>query len=146
MAESDAQPSLTGGSPPESGDPAPELLVATQSIRLADLTLFCRIGVTEAERAQRQRLRIAVDLQVEPELPRHDRITEVVDYGALVAKIRDVCATVEFRLVESLAARIAAACFFDPRIVLVQVCVQKLDRYPDVGGIGCEITYRRKPA
>ncbi len=136
----------SGAGSPDSGDPAAELSVATQRIRLADLTLFCRIGVTEAERAQRQRLRIAVDLQVEPELPRHDRITEVVDYGSLVAKIRDVCATVEFRLVESLAARIAAACFFDPRVLLIQVCVQKLDRYPDVGGIGCEITFRRKPA
>ena len=109
MSGSDAQPSLTGGSGSKSGDPAPELLVATQRTRLTDLTLFCRIGVTESERAQRQRLRIAVDLEVEPELPRHDRLTEVVDYGSLVAKIRDVCATVEFRLVESLAARIAAA-------------------------------------
>lgn len=116
-----------------------------QRIQLNDVAVACRIGVTEEERAQHQRLRLAIELEVEPEVPREDRIAEVVDYGPLVEQIRAACAEAEYRLLESLAARIARACFFDPRVRLTRVRIEKLDRYPDVGGIGCEIEFRRTP-
>ena len=126
---------------PESGGPVE---IAAQSVLLSDLTLPCRIGVTEEERAERQRLRFNITLEVRPKAPREDKITEVVDYGPLVAKIREVCAQVEFRLLESLAEQVAIACFFDVRVLCARVRVEKLDRYTDVGGIGCEFEYRRK--
>ena len=122
----------------------PERATATaQRILLSDLTLPCRIGVTEEERAERQRLRFNIRLEVRPEPPSEDRITEVVDYGLLVARIRKVCAEAEYRLLESLADRLAKACFFDPRVVGALVRIEKLDRYPEMGGIGCEFEYRR---
>ncbi len=122
----------------------PERATATaQRILLSDLTLACRIGVTEEERAERQRLRFNIRLEVRPEPPGGDRITEVVDYGPLVARVRKVCAEAEYRLLESLADRLAKACFFDPRVVGALVRIEKLDRYPDVGGIGCEFEYCR---
>jgi dihydroneopterin aldolase len=120
--------------------------VTAQRILLSDLTLPCRIGVTEEERAQRQRLRFNLRIEVRPDPPRQDRIAEVVDYGRLVARIRGVCAEVEFRLIESLSERIAQACFLDERVVGAQVRIEKLDRYPDVGGIGSEFEYRRDDA
>lgn len=126
---------------PESGGPVE---IAAQRVLLSDLTLPCRIGVTEEERAERQRLRFNITIEVRPEAPREDKITEVVDYGPLVAKIREVCAQVEFRLLESLAKQVAIACFFDARVLCARVRVEKLDRYPDVGGIGCELEYRRQ--
>jgi dihydroneopterin aldolase len=122
----------------------PDMALRAQRIRLCDLTLPCRIGVTEEERAQRQRLRFNIELEVSPEAPRHDRIGEVVDYGPLAAKVRDVCTGAEYRLLESLAEEIAAACMFDPRVVLARVRIEKLDRYADMGGIGCELEYRRQ--
>lgn len=122
---------------------APEIAATAQRILLSDLTLPCRIGVTEEERAQRQRLRFNIQLEIRPEPPRADRITEVVDYGPLVARIRSVCAEAEFRLLESLAGRIAQACFFDARVVSARIRIEKLDRYPDVGGVGCEFEYSR---
>ncbi|MFQ6017212.1 MAG: dihydroneopterin aldolase [Kiloniellaceae bacterium] len=124
----------------------PEMALGAQRIRLTDLTLDCRIGVTEEERAKRQRLRINIELEVRPEAPRQDRISEVVDYGPLVEKVRRVCAEAEFRLLESLAGRIAAACLFDPRVTRARVRIEKLDRYPDMRGIGCELEYRRPGA
>ncbi|MCH8926819.1 MAG: dihydroneopterin aldolase [Proteobacteria bacterium] len=122
---------------------APEIAATAQRILLSDLTLPCRIGVTEEERAQRQRLRFNIQLEIRPEPPREDKITEVVDYGPLVARIRNVCAEAEFRLLESLAGRIAQACFFDARVVSARVRIEKLDLYPDAGGVGCEFEYCR---
>jgi len=124
----------------------PGYTVTAQRILMSDLTLPCRIGVTEEERAERQRLRINLVLEVRPDPPREDKIAEVVHYGHLVARIRDVCATVEVRLLESLSARIAEACFLDERVIGAKVRIEKLDRYPDVGGIGSEFEYRRNGA
>ncbi|MFQ5775825.1 MAG: dihydroneopterin aldolase [Kiloniellaceae bacterium] len=121
-------------------------VVPVQRIRLSDLTVACRIGVTDEERALRQRLRVNIELEVRPAPPREDHIGEVVDYGPLVANIRKACADAECRLLETLAGQIAAACFFDARVLAARVRVEKLDRYPDVGGIGCDIEYRRRSA
>ena len=132
---------------PNNDSTAPRAIAVTaQRIRLSDLTLPCRIGVTEKERSERQRLRFNLQLEVRPVPPRDDRITEVVDYGRLVARIRNVCAEVEVRLLESLSERIAQACFLDDRVIVARVRIEKLDRYPDVGGIGSEFEYRRDGA
>ncbi len=121
----------------------PAITVTAQRILMSDMTLPCRIGVTEEERAERQRLRINLQLEVRPNPPQEDKITEVVHYGQLAARIRSVCAEVEVRLLESLSERIAEACFLDERVIGARVRIEKLDRYPDVGGIGSELEYRR---
>ena len=146
MPDSDPEtlPSPRQARPAAPGRHAGAFTATAQRILLSDLTLPCRIGVTQEERAQRQRLRFNIRLDVETSPPREDKITEVVDYGPLVARIRNVCASVEFRLLESLAAEIAQACFADVRVVAARVRVEKLDRYPDVGGIGCEFDFRRE--
>ena len=128
------------------GNAEPVFTATAQRILMSDLTLPCRIGVTEAERAERQRLRFNLRLEIRPDPPREDSITEVVDYGRLVARIRNVCAEVEVRLLESLSERIAQACFLDDRVIGARVRIEKLDRYPDVGGIGSEFEYRRNGA
>jgi len=55
--------------------------VLSQRILIRDLTLSCSIGVSDEERARRQRLRINVELVVDYPPPVRDTITEVVDYG-----------------------------------------------------------------
>ncbi len=141
MSSNDPKSSSAAEPPARSPDASPGIAATAQRILLSDLTLPCRIGVTEEERARRQRLRFNVHLEIRTEPPREDKINEVVDYGAIVARIRNVCAEAEFRLLESLAEQIALACFFDPRVLMARVRVEKLDRYPDVGGIGCEFEY-----
>jgi dihydroneopterin aldolase len=128
------------------GNAEPVFTATAQRILMSDLTLPCRIGVTEAERAERQRLRLNLRLEIRPDPPREDTFTEVVDYGRLFARIRNVCAEVEVRLLESLSERIAQACFLDDRVIGARVRIEKLDRYPDVGGIGSEFEYRRNGA
>ena len=121
-----------------------ETEVTAQRIIVRDLSLSCRIGVTEEERARRQRIRLNLMLEVVPDPPREDRIAEVVNYGVIVDRVRRTCLKVEVQLLETLAEQVAANCFFDPRIVSAKVRIEKLDRYADVGGVGIELERRRK--
>ena len=118
--------------------------VTAQRIIVRDLSLSCRIGVTEDERARRQRIRLNLALEVVPDPPTEDRIAEVVHYGHLVDRVRRTCLRADVQLLETLAEQVAANCFFDARIVSVKVRIEKLDRYADVGGIGIELERRRK--
>ena len=121
-----------------------ETEVTGQRIIVRDLSLSCRIGVTEDERARRQRIRLNLVLEVVPDPPSEDRIAEVVHYGHLVDRVRRTCLKANVQLLETLAEQVAANCFFDPRIVSVRVRIEKLDRYADVSGIGIELERRRK--
>ncbi len=123
---------------------ASETEVTAQRIIVRDLSLSCRIGVTEEERARRQRIRLNLALDVVPDPPSEDRIAEVVHYGHLVDRVRRTCLKADVQLLETLAEQVAANCFFDPRILSVRVRIEKLDRYADVGGIGIELERRRK--
>ena len=115
-----------------------------------DLVLAAAIGVYPGEHGRTQRVRINVDAAVEDRggVPGGvavgaDDLGRVVDYGAVVSAIRTVVSAGHVRLVETLAERIAAACFVDERILTVRVRVEKLDIYPDAGGVGVEIERRR---
>ena len=120
-----------------------ETEAAGQRIIVRDLALSCRIGVTEDERTRRQRIRLNLVLEVEPDPPENDRIAEVVHYGHVVERVRRTCLRAEVQLLETLAEQVAKACFFDDRIRAVKVRIEKLDRYADVGGIGIELERRR---
>lgn len=105
-----------------------------------DLVLVCRIGVGKEERARPQRVRLDLDLLVEEGSgPVDDALESVVDYSALVRRARAVVAQGPVRLVETLAERLAAAAWFDPRIRRVRVRVEKPDVITDAGAVGVEI-------
>ena len=90
-----------------------------------------------------QRVRINVELEVEPERPIHDDPANIVDYRHIVPAIRDIAQNGVPRLLESMADRIAAACLYDPRTRVVRVRIEKLDRYSDAAGIGVEVEHCR---
>ena len=118
-------------------------VVDAQRIVVRDLTLSCCIGVSVAERAQQQRLRLSVELAVDIPQKAEDQIGAVVDYGQIVGLIRQVCRDNQAVLLETLAQDIAEACFFDPRVRRSRIRIEKLDRYADVGGIGVELEHSR---
>jgi len=115
----------------------------TQQIVIRDLTLSCSIGLTDDERGRRQRLRLNLELEVQPKLPRDDTIAEAVDYSRVVRRVRAACRENPVRLVETLAGAVAEACFDDKRVKAVTVRIEKLDRYADIGGIGVEMLFTR---
>ena len=133
-------------SEPVSGDSLlARTTLTTQRVVIRDMTLTCSIGLSDQERARSQRLRLNFEIEIEPSAPNQDEIAEVVHYGHLVSRIRRTCLESNVRLLETLADQLLETCFFDARVVSARARIEKLDRYPDVGGIGIEIERRRKP-
>lgn len=116
-----------------------------------DLVLDAAIGVYPREHGHTQRVRINVDLAVADPgaLPGGapvgaDELARVVDYSAIVSAVRAIVASGHVRLVETLAERIAASCLADERILTARIRVEKLDIYPEAGGVGVEVERHRR--
>ncbi len=132
---------------------SPRIAGAAQGVRhvfVHDLMLDAAIGVYPGEHGHTQRVRINVDLAVADPgaLPGAapvgaDDLARVVDYSAIVRAVRSIVAAGHIRLVETLAERIAAACFTDERIITARIRVEKLDIYPEAGGVGVEVERHR---
>ena len=125
--------------------PAPAESAAVQRcLLIRDLVVPCRIGVHEHERHGTQRVRINVRAQVaEDEGPIEDSIANVVSYETMVDGIRAIIAGGHINLVETLADRIVELCLANQRVHGVWVRVEKLDLYPDAGGVGVEVERSR---
>ena len=117
---------------------------ARRCLLIRDLVVPCAIGVHEHERHGTQRVRINVRVQVmEDERPLEDRIANVVSYETIVEGIRAIIAGGHINLVETLADRIVELCLANRRASGVWVRVEKLDLYPDAGGVGVEVERSR---
>jgi dihydroneopterin aldolase len=107
-----------------------------------DLIMAAPIGVRAHELGRRQRIRLNLDLGV-LDTESTDRLDSVVCYDDLIAAVRVVVEAEHVQLVETLAERIAEACFRDRRVLTARIRVEKLDIYPDAESVGVEIERRR---
>ncbi len=67
----------------------------------------------------------------------------VVDYATITRAIRAIIAKDHINLAETLAERIAAACFEDKRVKTARVRVEKLHALPGAESAGVEIERER---
>jgi dihydroneopterin aldolase len=119
---------------------------AAQAIRhvfIRNLELPVAIGVYSHEEGKMQPVRFNVDLGVLDDKDLQDRLDKVVDYGVIEGRIRSIIAEGHVRLAETLAERIAAACFEDLRVISVRVRVEKLVALKDAESAGVEIERTR---
>jgi dihydroneopterin aldolase len=107
-----------------------------------DLVMEAPIGVRAHELGRKQRIRLNLDLGV-LDTESTDRLESVVCYDDLIAAVRVVVDAEHVQLVETLAERIAEACFRDRRVVTARVRIEKLDVYADAESVGVEIERRR---
>ncbi len=123
---------------------------AASRVRYYDITLRdfvdqFRIGVWGSEIGRRQRVRINVCLTLPwPEQPLSDDLDEVLSYDFLIDGIRALRDGEHVHLVETLADRIMALCFSDPRVTKAQVRVEKLDVVPESSGVGVVLEQSRR--
>jgi len=114
-----------------------------QSVRrvfVKDLVLAALIGIHRHEKDGRQRVRINLEMEVvETEQPVQDRLADVVCYEDVVTAIRGIVSAGHINLVESLAELVADRCLMNPRVIKVQVRVEKLDVFADASSVGVEI-------
>ncbi len=125
---------------------------ATRSMFIRDLVLDASIGVHAHEHAARQRVRINLDLAVSDDaagarLSRAavgaDELGRVVDYEAIVNRVRALVAAGHVQLVETLAERLAEICLADPRVLAARVRLEKLDVFADAASAGVEVERRQ---
>ncbi len=110
---------------------------------IRNLELPAQIGVWRHEHGKEQPIRINVDLAVEDLIDLGDDLAKVVDYGVIETKIREMIAEGHVRLIETLAERIAAACFQDARVRTARVRVEKLHALSNAESAGVEIERTR---
>ena len=122
-------------------------LSATESTRrvfVKALVLDCLIGSHRHERDGAQRVRINLDLEVrESKRPIEDKLSNVLCYEQLVARVRNLAMSGHVNLVETLAERIASLCLEEPEVAAAKVRVEKLDVFADAASVGVEISRRK---
>jgi dihydroneopterin aldolase len=127
-----------------------DIAQATRRMFIRDLVLAASIGVYSHEHEARQRVRINVDLAVLDDGAQNlsragigaDDLARVVDYEAIVNRIRAITVSGHIQLVETLAERLAETCLLDIRVRRVLVRVEKLDVFADAAAVGVEIERR----
>jgi 7,8-dihydroneopterin aldolase/epimerase/oxygenase len=110
---------------------------------IRNLEILAHIGVYRHEEDKMQPVRINLDLGVEDVPDTGDRLENVVDYAVLETRIRAIVAEGHVRLAETLAERIAAACFEDMRVKSARIRVEKLHALPGAESAGVEIERSR---
>jgi dihydroneopterin aldolase len=116
---------------------------AIRHVFIRNLEVLAHIGIHGHEQGKLQPVRINVDLAVEDAAVLADKLDLVVDYEAIANKIRALVAAGHINLAETLAERIAAACFEDPRVKTTRVRVEKLHALPGAESAGVEIERQR---
>lgn len=110
-------------------------------IFLREVLLDANIGIHDFERAGAQRLVINVDVFVPLAVstPRHDRISEVLDYDFVRLTVRRRIEQGHINLQETLVDDIARALLAHPGVAAVRVASEKPDVYDDVEAVGVEV-------
>lgn len=94
------------------------------TITIADLEVFYRVGVTEQERADPQRLLVTVQMQAEvASAVRSDRIEDTIDYFQVAQTLLEFGRERSWNLIEKVAADIAelVRATYRPQSVAVEV-------------------------
>lgn len=124
----------------------PRIASAARGLRhvfIRNLELLAHIGVYRHEEGRMQPVRINVDLATEDLADAGDMLENVVDYHVIEKRIRTIIAEGHVKLAETLAERIAAACFEDARVRTVRVRVEKLHALTGAESVGIEIERAR---
>ena len=97
-----------------------------EKVRIEELEIQARIGVTEEERAQPQRLQVNLTVwPLEPFANLRDDIGMAVDYTRLCALVRETAERRTDRLLETLATEMANALLAHFPISRVQIELRK---------------------
>ena len=82
---------------------------STDQIEVSELEIFARVGVTESERANPQRLTLTITVWPKASFDRlEDDISRTVNYSGLCVTAHDFVADRSDRLIETLASELAA--------------------------------------
>jgi dihydroneopterin aldolase len=115
------------------------------TIFITDMPLRAIIGVRPRERTRAQELTLSVELDVKLGAAAwRDELEHTVDYSALQAKIAALVEGSSFKLIETLARRVAGLCLADPRVEAATVELRKPRALKGRGLAGVRIVMDRR--
>ncbi len=113
-------------------------------IYIRDLGLRCVIGVYEEERRDRQDLLLNLTLAGDfSAAGKSDNIEDAVNYKEIKKAVVTLVETSQFRLIETLAERVAAIALEHPKVQHVTVTVDKPGALRFTRSVACELTRYR---
>ena len=113
-------------------------------ILIRDLRLRCIIGIEEFERREKQDVRINVAIWSNlTEAAKTDDIRKSVDYKEITKRIIRLVEGSEFRLVETLAEKVAESCLEHSKVQKVRVTVEKPGALRFARSVGVSILRKR---
>lgn len=116
------------------------------TITLTDLEVHYRVGVPDAERAVPQRLLLTVEMQHDfTRAAASDDLRETIDYHAVSRRLLNFGEGRDWRLIEKLAADLAAMVLADFGAEVVNVEVKKFI-IPEARHVSVRLTRTRQPA
>jgi dihydroneopterin aldolase/D-erythro-7,8-dihydroneopterin triphosphate epimerase len=116
-------------------------------ILIRDLALRCIIGIYPEERREKQDLLLNLALECDGRAAaRSDRIEDAVDYKSLKKEIVALVQDSSFRLIETLADRVAALCLARRGVRRATVTVDKPAALRFARSVAVEITRSRPRA
>jgi dihydroneopterin aldolase len=98
----------------------------SDTILISGMGCMTAIGVTAGERAVKQQLSIDVEFPVVGHPAATDSIKDALDYDAVARTVAEVCASREFRLIETAAEQIAERVLEKFPIPQVRILVRKI--------------------
>jgi 7,8-dihydroneopterin aldolase/epimerase/oxygenase len=121
--------------------------VGTRSPRrvfVRDMEIMASVGIFEVEKRYEQRIVVSIDLDVVDSYDgASEQIADVLDYSVVVHGVEQLVQSTHFKLIETLAERIAAQCLADARVLSASVRIEKPDIMPGCKSVGIEINRRR---
>ena len=105
-----------------------ERRATVDELAIVGVECFGHHGVFDFERREGQTfvIDLVLGLDTAPAAVSDD-LADTVDYGSLVARVKEAVERDPVDLIEKLAQRIAGLCLFDPRVEWVRVTVHKPD-------------------
>jgi len=140
MSDAALHPPRTGPEPVRAEDQPSDRIFLAEHVREIE------IGAYPEEHGVTQRVRFDITLEVARNTAHlDDRVGRVVNYDDLVEAIDRLAAGERINLMETFAERLAQILLVDPRARRITIRMEKLDRLPGGGRLGCEITRLRTP-
>ena len=110
------------------------------AILIRDLRVEALIGIHRRERHVKQTLSIDLDIGVPgTAVFTSDKVADTIDYEQVALRIRELAASGHFRLVETVADRIAALLLKDFGAPWVKVTASKIGILPNAKFVGVSI-------
>lgn len=116
----------------------------TDRIDLRGIEVFAKHGVLEEEHERAQVFRVDVTIFADLSAAgQSDDLVDTIDYSELALEVREVVGAGSYKLIETVAGRVADAVMSHPRVVRTIVTIHKPDAPMDLVFEDVSVTVKR---